>query len=150
MALGQKRQAEGAVKETHVASQERYIVAPKDMTIETVALHEGELALPGYNLFVGYDPASTWFRFTVNESLVSKFKKDSVYIIELPFDGHKTMTTKLVSVNELAKYGNKSSSYPNYQLGEAVYELKLIPDDKVYAGKLFNNYSVLMKYKIKK
>jgi HlyD family secretion protein len=150
MALGQKRQAEGAVKETHVADRERYILAPKDMTIETVALHEGELALAGYNLFVGYDPATTWLRFTANESMINIFKKDSTYTVELPFDGHKTMTAKLVSVNELAKYGNKSSSYPNYQLGEAVYELKLIPDDKTAAGKLFNNYSVLLKVIIKK
>jgi HlyD family secretion protein len=150
MALGQKRQAEGTVKETHVAANERYILAPKDMTIETIALHEGELALPGYNLFIGYDPATTWFRFTVEESLINTFKKDSVYTVELPFDNHKTLTTKLVSVNELAKYGNKSSSYPNYQLGEAVYELKLIPDDKAFAGELFNNYSVLLKITIKK
>jgi HlyD family secretion protein len=144
MALGQKNQAEGAVQEATVASNERYIIAPKDMTIETIALHEGELALPGYNIIVGYNPSSTYFRFTASESILAKFKTGQEYEITLPFSNNSHIKARLAAINELAKYGNKTSSYPAYQLGEAVYELKLIPVNKGEADSLFNNYTVLL------
>ncbi len=142
MALGQQQQAEGALKEAKVVFSERFIIAPKEMTIETIALREGELALPGYNIFVGYDPQSTWFRFTINEEHISKFEQGKIYDITLPFEKNRVIKTKLVSVNELAKYGNRSSSYPNYEPGQAVYELKLLPVNRDEAAHLFTNYTV--------
>jgi HlyD family secretion protein len=145
MALGQKRQAEGAVNEAHTAFNERVIIAPKDMTIETIALHEGELALSGYNIFVGYDIQSAYFRFTVSESSINQFKIDSIYNVEISFYNKQTVKVKLVAVIELAKYAYKTSSYPNYQLGEAVYELKLIPEQGDI-NSLYNNTTVLLKY----
>jgi HlyD family secretion protein len=50
MARGQKERAIGALQEAETADQERYIVAPQDMSIETITLNLGELAL-GYTLF---------------------------------------------------------------------------------------------------
>jgi len=144
MTQGQKKQAEGVLKEVHVALNERYIIAPIDMTIETIALHEGELALPGYNIIIGYNPLSTWFRFTITESQIMQFKKDSIYTIELPFI-QKTAQARLTSINEIAKYGNKTSPYPSYQMGEAVYEVKFVPEDKKAAADLLNNFTVLLK-----
>lgn len=145
MAQGQKNQASGVVIEAHNAYKERYMIAPKEMVIETIALHQGELALPGYNIFVGYDLSSTYFRFTVSESSVSKFKTDSIYEITLPFKANEIIKAKLVSIIELAKYANKTSSYPNYQLGESVYELKYFPL-KTDAKQYVNNFTVLVKY----
>jgi HlyD family secretion protein len=142
MAMGQKKQAEGAVQEASVVLSERYIIAPRSMTIETISLSEGELALPGYNLFVGYDSQNTWFRFTVTEAHIANFEQGKTYKIALPFENNRTIGAKLVSVNELAKYGNRSSSYPNHEPGEAVYELKLVPEDAADAANLFTNYSV--------
>jgi len=146
MAQGQRNQAEGAVNEAHTAFKERYMIAPKEMTIETIALHEGELALPGYNIFVGYDLNTTFLRFTVSESNVSKFKADSVYDIILPFKNGEIVKAKLLSIIELAKYAGKTTSYPNYQLGETVYELKYEPTDKELAKKYFNNFTVILHY----
>ncbi len=142
MALGQKQQAEGALKEAKVVFSERFLIAPKEITIETISLHEGELALPGYNIFVGYDAQSTWFRFTVNEAHIAKFKQGKTYEITLPFESNRVIKATLVSVNELAKYGNRSSSYPNYEPGQAVYELKLQPLNPDEASHLFTNYTV--------
>lgn len=147
MALGQKKQAEGAVQEVNVVLNERYIIAPKPMTIETIALKEGELALPGYNIFVGYEPQSTWFRFTVSESLIGQFKKGETYSVHLPFGDKETFECKLVAVNELSKYGNRTTAYPAYELGEAVYELKLVPQESQKASLLFNNATVLLEHK---
>jgi HlyD family secretion protein len=148
MALGQKRQAEGALLEAHVAYNERIIIAPKNMSIETIALHEGELALPGYNIFIGYEINSTYFRFTVSESLVQNFVRDSIYKIELPFMKGKIINARLTAINELGRYAFKTTSFPNYQLGEAVYELKLIPDDEIGVQKLYVNGSAILKKSI--
>jgi HlyD family secretion protein len=146
MAQGQRNQAEGVVNEAHIAFKERYIIAPKEMIIETIALHEGELALPGYNIFVGYDLNATYLRFTISESKVSKFKIDSIYDISLPFKNNEMAKAKLVSIIELAKYAGKTTSYPNYQLGETVYELKFAPVNKEAAKKYFNNFTVMVNY----
>ncbi|PZX20650.1 HlyD family secretion protein [Breznakibacter xylanolyticus] len=142
MALGQKKQAEGAVKEAGVVLSERFVIAPADMTIETLALREGELALPGYNLVVGYDARSTWFRFTISEGQIARFVQGQKYHVTLPFEQNRSIEATLVSVTELAKYGNRSSSYPNHEPGEAVYELKLVPVSVADAANLFTNYSV--------
>ncbi|MFT3737622.1 MAG: biotin/lipoyl-binding protein [Breznakibacter sp.] len=144
MALGQKHQAEGAVQEASVVMAERFVIAPKQMSIETIALHEGELALPGYNLIIGYDPTTTWFRFTVGESVVNQFKKGETYTVVSTF-GNLTIQAKLTAVNELARYGTRTSSYPNHQPSETVYELKLVPINAAEVGDLFTNFSVELK-----
>ncbi len=146
MAEGQKDQAEGALKEANTYYSERYVIAPKDMTIETIALHVGELALPGYNIFVGYNIHSAYFRFTVPESKIMNFKKDAEYEINLPY-AKKGLKAKLVAVKELARYATKTSSYPNYQLGEAVYELKLIPQNESELDSLYDNFTAILKMK---
>ncbi|HOT14861.1 MAG TPA: efflux RND transporter periplasmic adaptor subunit [Bacteroidales bacterium] len=146
MAQGQMNQAYGALREAQNAYNERFIVAPQDMTIETIALHEGELALAGYSIFTGYSPSATYFRLTVPESKICDFKIDSIYTFCLPFMDNKEVKAQLTAVNELAKYAFKSSAYPQYQMGEAVYELKFVPVSKSVNDKLFNNFTVVLKY----
>jgi HlyD family secretion protein len=141
MALGQKKHAEGAVNEASVVMAERFVVAPKDMTIETIALHEGELALPGYNFFIGNDIHTTWVRLTVGESMMQNFKKGASYTFTTTYN-NQTIETTLTAVNELAKYGARTSSYPNYQPGETVYELKFTPKQPSQVMDLYTNMSV--------
>jgi HlyD family secretion protein len=145
MAQGQMDQAQGALKEAQVAYSERYILAPADMTIETIALREGELALPGYSVFTGYKIHSSYFRFSIPESKISEFKRGMEYTIELPYI-HKSMTAELVVIKELAKYAYRTSQYPNYQLGEAVYELKMNPKNKIEADSLYDNLTAIINY----
>ncbi len=145
MAEGQLRLAEGKLKEANIAYNERFIIAPRNMSIETIALKEGELALAGYNLFVGYIDDTSFFRFTVKESAIINFQINKEYTIELPFE-KKSLTAKLVAVKQLAHYANKTSAYPDYELGEAVYELKLIPQNKQDVESLYNNYTAILKY----
>jgi HlyD family secretion protein len=75
MALGQEDQARGVLQEANVAYSERYIIATNDMEIETISLNVGELATAGYALFNGYIPNTTYFRFTIPESKISKYQK---------------------------------------------------------------------------
>jgi len=145
MALGQLKQAEGALQEAKTAYNERFIIAPEDMSIETVALHVGELALAGYNLFIGYLPNASFFRFTVKESDLQYFKTNSEYTISLPFE-KKDIKGKLTSVKPLAAYANKTASYPDYELGESLYELKIVPNNSKETENLFNNYTTILKY----
>jgi HlyD family secretion protein len=143
MTKGQVVRAKGAEDEAIIASNERFIIAPDDMLVETVSLTTGELALPGYTLINGYRVNSLYFRFTVAESKVNLFKVGMAVVVEVPYIS-KTITAKIVSVKQLARYADNTSTAPNYQLGEALYELKILPDQQVAEG-LFQNSTVLLK-----
>ena len=49
-AQGQLNRALGSKEEVLSASNEQYLTAPADMSIETISLNEGELLSPGYSL----------------------------------------------------------------------------------------------------
>ncbi|QNL48529.1 efflux RND transporter periplasmic adaptor subunit [Olivibacter sp. SDN3] len=144
MALGQKDRASGALQEAEVASKERYIIAPTNMTIETVTLHIGELATPGYTLFSGYLPESTWFRVTIPEAHIGQIKKGQQINIYVPYLD-KEFTGKVAVIKQLAKYANITTAYPDYELEQSLYELKIVPDDKKEADRLLTNASILIK-----
>ncbi len=144
MAMGQLQMAEGKLAEAQIAENERYIIAPEALSIEVISLQEGELSLPGYNLFTAYKLKETFFRFTVPESQVALFRNGQRYQVELPFSG-EIMEAELQGIKQMASYADRTSSYPQYQLGEAVYELKLVPADQKKASELPSNYTLLLK-----
>lgn len=143
MAQGQMQRAEGALQEARVAYNERFIVAPTQMDIQTVSLDEGELAMAGYTLFSGYKPGEAYLRFTVPESQVAQFKVKGSYTITHPYT-ERSFSATLTSVRQLLAYANKTSSYPNYSLGESIYELKLVPDTQEEAAPIYTNSTVLL------
>src|SRR5690606_24865807 len=102
MALGQRERASGALLEAEVASSERYIVAPADMAIETISLHVGELATPGYSLFNGYLPQTTWFRFTLPEGEVGRVQQGQQVKVVVPYLD-QTIEAKVAAIKQLAK-----------------------------------------------
>src|SRR5690606_6098392 len=77
MALGQKERALGAVAEVKVAAREKYLIAPQDMSVETINLNIGELATAGYAIINGYINNTTYFRFTVPENRIGKLNRGS-------------------------------------------------------------------------
>jgi len=143
MAYGDMLRAEGVLKEVQAALREKVIVAAQDMTIETISLHEGELAPAGYAVATGYADGQTYLRFTVSEKEVGKFVKGNTYAAKLPY-GDKTLQAKLVPIKELSSYASRTSSYPNYELGEATYELKLNPIAPADQASLLTNQTVLL------
>ncbi|MGK7397741.1 MAG: HlyD family secretion protein [Candidatus Cyclobacteriaceae bacterium M3_2C_046] len=144
MARGDMIRAEGALKETEAALKEKYLVAPSQMQVETIALQPGELALPGYNIFVGYLPGSAFFRFTIGESEVMNYKIGQTFKVKQAFDQDKLYQAKLVSIKHLNAYADQTSPFPEYELGESVYELKLLPTDPTSRQELIANIKVLM------
>jgi HlyD family secretion protein len=126
MALGQQDRALGALQEVETANKERYIIAPQDMSIETITLNLGELALPGYTLFSGYIANSTYFRFTIKESQLDKIKKGQEITVAVPYQ--KTTIKAIVkTIKQLASYGNIATAYPDYEMQESLFEIQLKP-----------------------
>ncbi|MEZ7503698.1 HlyD family secretion protein [Flavobacterium sp. Arc2] len=126
MALGQQDRALGALQEVKAADKERYVLAPQDMSIETITLNLGELALPGYTLFNGYITNSTYFRFTIPENKLSRIKKGqdiSVHVVYNNKDIKGTVTT----IKQLGAYGNIATAYPDYEMQESLFEIKISP-----------------------
>ncbi len=143
-AQGQLKRALGALKEVEIAEQNRYIIAPENFVVDKISIHKGELAPSGYTLINGWIPQSIYFRFTIPEHKINNFKIHQKIEIENPFI-NKNITTEIVRVKTLPKYANITAPEPAYKLGETMYELKLIPTDKISLDKWKKNMTVLIK-----
>ena len=144
MAIGQENQARGVLQEANVAYSERYIIATNDMEIETISLNVGELATAGYALFNGYIPNSTYFRFTIPESKISKYQKGMTVDMKSIY-GNQEFSGKVVSIKQLTKYADITTAFPDYQPEDAVYEIKVIPTDRAKVNNILVNSSVTLK-----
>lgn len=143
-AKGQLSRAEGAKSEVLIAEDEKYLIAPVNMSIETITLHKGELATPGYTIFNGYETNNVFFRFTVSESKVYNYKLGQRLIVYNPYTKEE-IPSNIIAVNQLARYADITSTSPLYKLSEAIYELKLIPVQKESLENLYINSTVLIK-----
>lgn len=144
MAAGQASQAKGALQEANVAYSERYIIATNDMEIETISLNTGELATAGFALFNGYIPESTYFRFTIPESAISKYKKGQEVNMQVVYN-KENLQGSIVYIKQLTKYADITTAYPDYQLQDAIYEIKVKPKDMNKAKSILVNANVILK-----
>lgn len=144
MAEGQANQAMGALQEANVAYSERYVIATNDMEIETVSLNKGELATAGFALFSGYIPDTTYFRFTVPESKILAYQKGKTVKMVVNYN-QKEITGRIVSIKQLAKYADITTAFPDYNPEDAVYEIKVIPDNRAQLGTILVNSNVVLK-----
>ncbi|SHJ16459.1 HlyD family secretion protein [Cruoricaptor ignavus] len=144
MAEGQANQAMGALQEANVAYSERYVIATNDMEIETISLNKGELATAGFALFSGYIPDTTYFRFTVPESKISSYQKGKTVKVVVNYN-QKEITGRIVSIKQLARYADITAAFPDYNPEDAVYEIKVIPDNRAQLGNILVNSNVVLK-----
>ncbi|WP_202701453.1 HlyD family secretion protein [Flavobacterium sp. UGB4466] len=126
MALGQQDRALGALQEVETADKERYIIAPQNMSIETITLNLGELALPGYTLFNGYIDNSIYFRFTIPENQLGEFKKGQEITVHVPYK-NENIKGRISTIKQLGAYGNIATAYPDYEMQESLFEIKITP-----------------------
>lgn len=143
-AKGQLDRALGAKEEVITASNEKYIIAPADMSIETISLKEGELLTPGYSLFNGYKKSSVYFRFTIPESQIYNFKVGEELVLINPYTKVE-IKAKIAAINQLAQYADITSTAPLYKLDESIYELKVQPISDVSETPFYLNATVLIK-----
>lgn len=144
MALGQKNRALGALQEVTTADNERYIIAPADMTIELITLKEGELALPGYTLFKGNLPGTTYFRFTLSENDLSKVEKGMDVTVHVVYN-NKDIPCTITQVKQLPAYANIATAYPDYEIQQSLFEIKVTPKDQSEVKDLFSKTTVTVK-----
>lgn len=142
-AKGQLTRAIGSKKELLEAVNEKYLIAPADMQVETISLKVGELLAPGYTLVSGNLVNSTYFRFTITESQVHQFRIGQEHKVQTGFE-NKSFHAKVIAIRQLPKYAENTSTSPNYKLGETVYELKLEPVNREEIKDLLANESVLL------
>lgn len=145
-ARGQVERAIGAKEEVLQAQKERYIIAPTDMQIESIALKKGELATPGYTIFNGFETGTTYFRFTVSESKINAYRVNQPVTVKIPYT-NKIIQAKVVSVKQLPRYADNTSTSPNYKLGESIFELKVVPLNIEESAGLYANSTVLLETK---
>ncbi len=144
MAQGQENQALAALQEARIANSEKYIIATNDMEIETIALNKGELATAGYPLFTGYIPDTAYFRFTIPESKIAKYQKGMTVQMLVNYS-KKEFKGKIVAIKQLAKYADITTAFPDYEPEEAIYEIKVIPENKQAAKDILVNSNVTLK-----
>ncbi len=143
-AQGQLDRALGAKEEVISASDEQYLIAPADMSVETISLEEGELLTPGYTLFNGYKTNSLYFRFTIPESKIYDYEVGKALIVVNPYTKEETKA-KIVAIKQLAQYADITSTSPLYELSESIYELKVVPTSDVSEKKFYTNATILIK-----
>ncbi|MCC8359841.1 HlyD family secretion protein [Salinimicrobium sediminilitoris] len=143
-AKGQLDRAQGAKEEVLTASNEIYLLAPADMTIETISLEEGELLSPGYALFNGYKKSSLYFRFTINESNIYDFKEGDELIMVNPYT-EEEVKGNILAIKQLAHYADITTTAPLYDLSESVYELKVVPTSDISQRTFYTNATILLK-----
>lgn len=144
MALGQKDRALGALQEVAVAEKERYIIAPQDMKIDAVTLKLGELALPGYTLFKGSLPETTYFRFTVPESKISAYEIGTAVSVHVPYEKVDIAGT-IQNVKQIGAYANIATAYPDYDIQDPLYEVTVRPTQMQDAKDLLAKSTVTIK-----
>ena len=143
-AQGQLDRALGAKEEVASAVNEKYLIAPVDMSIETISLEEGELLTPGYSLFNGYKKNSVYFRFTIPESKIYDYRLGQKLTIENPYT-EEVIQAEITAINQLAQYANITSTAPLYGLDESIYELKVVPTGNIEDKTFYLNATMLIR-----
>lgn len=129
MALGQKERALGAVSEVNIAGKERYLIAAQAMSVETINLKVGELALAGYAVLSGYIQEGAYFRVTVPESQMDAFQIGTLKTLIFPYLNNKEIQAKVETVKALSGYASINTAYPDFEQQDAMFEVRLKPVD---------------------
>lgn len=146
MALGQQLQATGAISEVDAAEQEKYMLAPQDMSIEAINLRMGELALPGYPVFSGYINRSIYFRFTIAESKLGNIKTGDKVKIKVLYKDAELIDGVVTIVKALSSYANIATAYPDFEMQQALFEVEVRPTDPEKVKGLITKASVSLEF----
>jgi HlyD family secretion protein len=143
MALGQQQRAAGALHEVVIAEGEQYIIAPQDMMITTITLHQGELAIPGYTLFKGELPLSVSFRFSMPEKGIKNYVVQQKVRIEIRYN-NQVINGKVKAIKPIGAYANLTNPYPDFDVQEVMYDVIIVPDDVEAAKEYINKSTVIL------
>lgn len=142
MALGQQLQASGAISEVGAAEREKYMLAPQDMSVETINLEIGELALPGYPVFSGYIDQSVYFRFTIAESQLGDITPGDRVKVSVRYKDAELIDAEVVMVKALSSYADIATAYPDFDMQQALFEVEVRPIEPEKTRDLITKASV--------
>jgi len=143
MALGQQERAIGALSEVSIAEGEQYIIAPQDMVITSITLHQGELAIPGYTLFKGELPLTTAFRFSLPESQIKNYTVNQVVEMKVVYTD-TIVKGRIQLIKQTGAYANLTNPYPDFDIQEVMHDIIVIPEDVEAAKNLINKSTVIL------
>lgn len=147
MALGQQLRASGALSEVGAAEREKYMIAPQDMSIETINLKMGELALPGYPVFSGYLDASVYFRFTIPEEELGDLTQGDTVQVRVKYKKADPIKGEISLIKALSSYANIATAYPDFDMEQALFEVHVRPEDLEIASKLITKGTISLEIK---
>ncbi len=143
MALGQLQRAQGAHEEVEAAYQEQFVIAPKDLEVSSVNVRVGELAMAGYTLVSAFETGSAYFRFTIPEHEITKYQAGKKLDVTLAFE-KVSVPSVIQSIRQLPRYADKTTVWPENEIGESTFEIKAIPVNTSQLDHKFNNTTVLL------
>lgn len=146
MALGQQLQASGVILEVGAAEQEKYLIAPQDMSVETINLKKGELALPGYPIISGYINHSVYFRFTIAESKLGEIKRGEKVKIKVLYKDSEIINGEVTLVKALSSYANIATAYPDFDMQQTLFEVEVKPTEPEKVKDLITKASVSLEF----
>lgn len=129
MALGQQLQASGAIAEVDAASAGKYLIAPQNMTVETINLRVGELALPGYPIISGYLEDAVYFRFTISEDKLGNLQKMQPVKIKVMYKNSALVNGNITLIKALNSYANIATAYPDFDMQQTLFEVHVRPEN---------------------
>lgn len=145
MALGQQLQASGAISEVGAAEREKYMTAPQDMSVENINLKVGELALPGYPVVSGYIDNSVYFRFTIAENKLGDIKPGKKVKIKVLYKDSEIIEGEVSAVKALSSYANIATAYPDFDMQQTLFEVRVKPTQPEKVKDLITKASVSLK-----
>ena len=145
MALGQQLQASGAISEVGAAEREKYMTAPQDMSVENINLKIGELALPGYPVVSGYIDKSVYFRFTIAENKLGDIKPGKKVKVKVLYKDSEIIEGEVSSVKALSSYANIATAYPDFDMQQTLFEVRVKPTQPEKVKNLITKASVSLK-----
>lgn len=147
MALGQQLRASGALSEVGAAEREKYMIAPQDMSVETINLKMGELALPGYPVFSGYLDSSVYFRFTIPEEELGDLERGDTVTMKVRYKNADPVKGQISLIKALNSYANIATAYPDFDMQQALFEIHVRPTHAEEAKKLITKGTVSLEVK---
>src|SRR5699024_7274007 len=147
MALGQRLRASGALLEVGAAEREKYMIAPQDMSVETINLNRGELALPGYPVFSGYIDSSVYFRFTIPEEELGDLVKGDTVEVHVKYKKADPIQGYVSLIKALSSYANIATAYPDFDMEQALFEIHVRPENMEEVKKLITRGTVSLELK---
>jgi HlyD family secretion protein len=75
--------------------------------------------------------------------MIANYQVNQSLLVKLPFT-QRTIPVTVAAIKQLPRYAENTSTAPNYQIGEGLFELRLVPVQAKDAEGLFANATVLL------